>query len=178
MGRLFEAICHGEGMNHERFWAVMDYAREHYVMGHTALEVGSDDGAYALGFSLLGYEVMALDPARTPFMAHLYHYMPVRLERAPINPSPGYQLVHIGEVIEHAKDPAKILARACELCHPDGHLIVSAPNFMAGGHLRTYNKEEFEEFVGPYFDKYDRFRSIESLKNPGKFHWLAMGRPK
>ncbi len=71
MGRLFEAICEG-GMNRRRHERVMEYLRSWMKPGDDILEVGCDDGAYALSFAMMGLEVTALDPIRTPFMAHLY----------------------------------------------------------------------------------------------------------
>ena len=60
MGRLFEAICKGEGMNYERYLAVTAYVEENFLIhqGQMMLEVGCDDGAYALAFSMMGLDVI------------------------------------------------------------------------------------------------------------------------
>ncbi len=185
MGRLFEAIC-GGGMNAVRYRVVMDYVREQQFeltlspYAPWALEIGCDDGAYALSFAMMGYRVTALDPARTPFMAHLYDYHPVSLDNW-LHGTPAYQcnrhyeIVHLGEVIEHVRNPDQFLSRACGVCK--GKMIVSAPNFNAVGHRRTYEWQEFLDFVGEFVEIEGRAR-IESNKKPGKFQWLAMGTPK
>ena len=178
MGRLFEAIRDG-GMNRERYWKVMDYARKHFSDDFSALEIGSDDGAFALGFTMLGYKTFAVDPARTPFMAHLYNYEAKSFERSWIGASAAaFNLIHIGQVIEHSKKPEAIMELACRHCALlKGRLVVSAPNFNAGGHLRTYTLKEFYGFVEQFIEIAE-FHEILSDKKPDKYQWLAMGAPK
>lgn len=179
MGRLFEAICSGVDMNHRRFWKVIEYAKETYKPGMTALEVGCDDGAFALGLTMVGYQVTSLDPIRTPFLAHLYNHQAMSLKRYKVLfdlwEAPDFDLVHLGEVLEHVKDPDAMLDRACSVC--SGKIIVSVPNFTAVGHVRTYTSIEFKELLEPYMT-IEWFHPIESHKKPGKFQWLAMGSPK
>ncbi len=175
MGKLFEAIRDG-GMNRERYWRVMDYAREHFVEDAALMEVGSDDGAFALGFTMLGYKVYAVDPARTPFMAHLYHYEAASYEKSWVGaakPTAPLTVGHLGQVIEHSKDPEALMSLACGQCD---RIIVSAPNFNAGGHLRTYTHKEFIEFVDGFID-IEHCYDIKSDKKPDKYQWLAMGTP-
>ena len=178
MGRLFEAIRDG-GMNWRRFWLVMDYVRANSKLGDWVLEIGCDDGAYAVGFSLLGRRVDAVDNLRTPFLTSLYNYMPRKFDESfemdMAASEGGYSIVHLGEVIEHVKDPADILARACRIC--SGKIIVSVPNFMAGGHLRTYTQEEFLHLLRQFIN-IERDFAILSDKHHGKYQWLAMGTPK
>lgn len=181
MGKLFEAICSGVDMNHRRFWAVMNYVRQHTKVGDWVLEVGCDDGAFAVGFALLGRRVDALDHLRTPFLTHLYTYMPRKfdddfmMDYAAVDSPGGYQAVCLGEVLEHVKDPETMLARACRICH--GKLIVSVPSFAAAGHRCIYTEDTFKELIDPFMNT-EKFYSFESHKKPGKFQWLAMGEPK
>jgi 2-polyprenyl-3-methyl-5-hydroxy-6-metoxy-1,4-benzoquinol methylase len=179
MGRLFEAIRDG-GMNWRRFWLVMDYVRANSKLGDWVLEVGCDDGAFAVGFSLLGRRVDAVDNLRTPFLTSLYNYMPRKFDESfemdmAATTEGGYSIVHLGEVIEHVKDPEDMVARACRVC--SGKIIISAPNFMAGGHLRTYSEAEFLDFVERFIHVDQNYRVL-SHKHPDKFQWLAMGEPK
>ncbi len=160
----------------------MDYARKHFREGASVIEVGSDDGAFALGFTMIGYKVSAVDPARTPFMAHLYNYEAASFEKSWIGASrespAAFSITHIGQVIEHSKDPDAIMRLACYRCVSiTGKIIVSAPNFNAGGHLRTYTHKEFVDFVERFID-IEEIHDLPSEYKPDKFQWLAMGTPK
>jgi len=172
---LFESIRNG-GLDRERFRLVTEYAREHFKEGHKLLEVGSDVGAFAVGFCMIGYNVVALDPETIPYLAQLYIFKRVTLnDWYKQHSAERFEVVHLGEVIEHVEDPNEMMKQACRVC--SGKLIVSAPNFHHPGHVRTYDKEGFMKFVAQYM-KVDNMYEIKSERTGDARQWLAMGEPK
>ena len=172
---LFKLICYG-GLNRERYWKVMDYAREQFQVGHRLLEVGSDDGAFAVGFAMLGYDVTALDPVSNPSLTCLYRFKQMTLDYyyTREEDNEAFELIHLGEVLEHCSEPDQMMEQACELCV--GKLIVSVPDFEWEGHLQTYTRDQTVEFVGPYMD-IDWVYEITHPHHEGT-QTLIMGEPK
>ncbi len=172
---LFELIRNG-GMERERFRVVTEYAREHFKEDHRLLEVGSDDGAFAVGFCMIGYNVVALDPETIPYLAQLYTFKRTSLAGwYKQHSGERFELVHLGEVVEHVEDPDEMMKQACHVC--SGKMIVSVPNFYYPGHERTYKKDEFVKFVEQYMT-IDNSREIKNEKTGDARQWLVMGEPK
>jgi len=172
---LLEQIRNG-GLDGERFRLVTEYAREHFKEGHKVLEVGSDDGAFCVAFCMIGYNVVALDPETIPSLAQLYIFKRVSLKDwYKQHSSERFEIVHLGEVIEHVEDPDEMMKQACHVC--SGKMIVSAPNFQHPGHVRTYDKEGFTKFVEQYMT-FDSVYEIKNEKTGDACQFLAMGEPK
>lgn len=178
---LFKSICEGTArgvdLDKRRFWLVIDYARKYFEKDHKLLEVGCDDGAFAVGFSLVGYDVLALDPETTPYLAHLYMFKRMTLDdyaRRGGQLGKAFDVVHLGQVLEHVKDPDEMMEQACAAC--SGRLIVSVPSFHWKGHLRVYTKDQAVEFLGSYMT-IEEVHEIEQSNVEG-MQTLVMGEPK
>lgn len=177
--KLFKAIRDG-GINRERYWYVMDYARDLFTEGERALDVGSGDGVFAVGFSLIGYHVTALDPRAEPSLTNLYTHKVTTLTEWLLLRGPDesrFDLVHLGQILEHVERPEEMMAQACSVC--SGRVIVSVPDFMLpnGGHLRSYTWSAFQEFVQRFITA-EEWHQIPTAEKPGRHQWICMGWPK
>lgn len=173
---LFKAIAVG-AFDCTRYWLAMNYSRKHFELGHKLLEVGCDDGAFALGFCLAGYDVLALDPEVTPYLGHLYTFKRMTLHdwsRQAGQLGKGFDMVHLGQVLEHVEDPDEMMEQACEACR--GKLIVSVPAFNWTGHLRTYTKDQAVKFL----EQYMTIDEVHEIKDPlyDSIQTLVFGGPK
>ena len=137
-----------EGLNNQRFWWMIDRAREHFEPGMTALDLGCATGIFSFGLFLVGYDVLGVDKYKPgPQYPHIkfdnmdFHTFFKQRKRQ-------FDLVHLGQVLEHVRDPEELLFQAVKPCR--GRLIVSVPDFESPGHVRTYTWESFFELVDKY----------------------------
>ena len=178
---LFKSICTGTArgvdFDTQRFWLVMDYVRKHFEKDHRLLEVGCDDGAFAVGFAMVGYDVIALDPKTTPYLAHLYMFKRMTLDeyaRQAGQLGKAFDVVHLGQVLEHCPEPDEMMEQARAACR--GKLIVSVPSFHWKGHLRVYTKDQAVEFL----ELYMTIEEVHAIEQPSVegMQTLVVGKPK
>lgn len=102
-----------------------------------ALDVGCAQGNFSFGLASRGYRVAAMD-LRLPFVQYLglrvpdditsrLHPLVASLEHLPFRQQ-SFDLVLLGEVLEHVAYPDRLLAGVRDLLQPDGMLIATTPN--------------------------------------------------
>lgn len=146
---LYEHDCHelhnpdlGDFMRLEyvtRFHLVFETI-ERLALGKRVLDVGCAQGNLSLALAERGYQVVAMD-LRHSFLQYLrlkYEWGEVScvcctLERFPFR-SGTFDVVLLGEVIEHVAYPETLLLDAAKLLATGGILVVTTPN---GERLRT-----------------------------------------
>jgi 2-polyprenyl-3-methyl-5-hydroxy-6-metoxy-1,4-benzoquinol methylase len=99
------------------------------------LDVGCGEGFVIRHFSSLGWQVAGIDFSRAgveqinPDCAHLVEQGDVfRLLEAKITAAEQYDLVWLGNVLEHVLDPVGLLQSLRQLVSPGGLLVVTVPN--------------------------------------------------
>ena len=135
------------------------------------LDIGSGLGYFSLQFTGLGADVLAVDVdiMSLDFISENYgintQYLDVENE---ILPDGGFDLILIGEVLEHIKNPLRLLRKAKACLNPDGQIMISTPA-MEGLLTRSKGKslchdcgnEKHERFgfyhheLRSYFDQLD-----------------------
>ena len=79
-----------------------------------------------------------------------------------------FDFVLLCEVIEHLPHPRRAIKNAMKMCNPDGILCVSAPDFEAEGHLRTYSEDTLERLVSRYATVIERKTFERTHPDPTK----------
>ncbi len=115
-------------------------AIDRWTQGKRVLDVGCAQGNFSLALAEKGYSVVALD-LRSSFLRYLrlkQERGQIRCVSASIEAFPfrqhGFDVVVLGEVIEHVAYPERLLRNLAELLAPGGILVLSTPN---GGRIRT-----------------------------------------
>ncbi len=109
----------------------------------TLLDVGCSNGQFMFwakqkGFSCTGVEINA----RTASIAEANGFAVHRgfLDTAPFDKE-SFDVVYLGDVIEHVNDPRKFIKTAGKFLKPGGFIVISTPNMdclWAGATLRFY----------------------------------------
>jgi 2-polyprenyl-3-methyl-5-hydroxy-6-metoxy-1,4-benzoquinol methylase len=110
--------------SHQRLLALLDKDRRR------VLDVGCGAGYLAEALAVRGNVVVGVDARRAPGVAgRVAEFIQVDLDRDPIPWSgPPFHFVVLADVIEHLREPDRLLARCRELLADDGALLVSVPN--------------------------------------------------
>jgi glycosyltransferase involved in cell wall biosynthesis len=135
------------------------------------LDLGCADGALGERLRALGHEVTGVDHTKLDGVGErLDRFVEADLERGiPEEVGDGYDVVLLADVLEHTRDPQRLLAEARRCVSPHGSVIVSVPNFahwyprlrVAAGrfdydrqgildrtHLRFFTRRSFERLAG------------------------------
>ncbi len=110
--------------------ALLRTVREHLPPGGSVLDVGCASGGLLAGLAQQAgrREGIEADPvAATAAAAHADVVHRARVEDAVVDDE-AFDVVVLGDVLEHLADPAPALARAHRWLRPDGRLVVSLPN--------------------------------------------------
>ena len=122
------------------------------------LDIGCAQGNYSLTLAELGYRVVAMD-LKLSFLRYLrlkyergaVHCINASLEAPPFRS--GFDIVLLGEVIEHVAHPDRLLATLRELLTPGGWLVLTTPNgdrFHTGlptlSQIQDHNALESKQF--------------------------------
>ncbi len=94
------------------------------------LDIGCGAGYLAEALAVRGNRVVGVDERRAPGVeGRVSEFLQVDLDRDPIPwTGPPFSYVILGDVIEHLRDPARLLAQCHRLLADDGRLVVSVPN--------------------------------------------------
>jgi len=122
-----------------RYNVVLD-AVSAFAVGRRTLDIGCAQGNFSLGLGERGYEVVALD-LRLSFL----RYVKLKYEKGEVSCVKGslealpfrhgaFDVVLLGEVIEHVAYPSKLLDNINEVMRPGGLLVLTTPN---GGRIHT-----------------------------------------
>jgi SAM-dependent methyltransferase len=134
------------------------------------LDLGCADGELAARFRELGHRVTGVDVVeRRGVRARVDEFFVADLEHGiPPAVGAGFDLVVAADVLEHVREPGRLLADARARLRPDGRLIVSVPNFahwyprlrvvsgtfdydrrgiLDRGHLRFFTHRTFERLI-------------------------------
>ena len=100
---------------------------------HTVLEVGCSTGhvtthLVAAGNTVTGIEIDAEAAAQARTVTDTVHVLD--LDFTPVSTvEPGpFDVVLLGDVLEHVRDPAAVLADLATVLGPDGRMVISIPN--------------------------------------------------
>lgn len=113
------------------------YALQMTGTGHNVLEVGCSVGHVtehlaAAGNTVVGVEIDPQAAAEASKWASHVHVLDLDTERLTAVESGKFDVIMLGDVIEHLRDPERTLGELIELLDDDGRLIVSVPNV---GHI-------------------------------------------
>jgi len=169
---LKELTLNPHKRDHQRFRYVRAVAEQFFVPGKTALDVGSNDGTFAEMLHDIGYKVCTIDKNHdldASWGDHLLH----DIEQI-IQPWPGpFDLVHVGQLLEHLHFPEDAMTNILMMCKIDTTLLVSVPDFKYKGHLRTYTKDSFLEFMRQFV----KVIETTTFTQDGRSQFLAVGMP-
>ncbi|MFC8919562.1 glycosyltransferase [Streptomyces sp. WAC05374] len=117
----------GDGSSHA---VILDRMRD--LPPGRVLDVGCSGGAFAERLEALGHTVTGIDRVEVEgvhtrctggfFLADLEEGLPEGI-------GDGYDYVVAGDVIEHLSRPERLLAELRRVLRPDGHVLLSVPNF-------------------------------------------------
>lgn len=112
------------------------------LAGKRVLDVGAGLGYFSARFAERGAEVLAIDVDKDA-LGYLSETFGIRtqvvdVERDPL-PDAEFDIVFIGEILEHVDDPATLLGKAVTVLAPGGHLIVTTPA-LEGALIHTKGK--------------------------------------
>jgi 2-polyprenyl-3-methyl-5-hydroxy-6-metoxy-1,4-benzoquinol methylase len=121
------AFKEGDGSSHA---VILDRMRD--LPSGRVLDVGCSGGAFAERLEALGHTVTGIDCVEVEgvrdrcsggfFLADLEEGLPEGIGE-------GYDYVVAGDVIEHLSRPERLLAEVRGVLRPDGHVLLSVPNF-------------------------------------------------
>lgn len=100
------------------------------LAGKTVLDIGAGLGFFSMNFSLSGADVLAVDvdKASLEFLASNYRVNTLELDIEKESlPETLFDLVLIGEVLEHIKNPSAMLQKIYQSIKPGGYIIVTTP---------------------------------------------------
>jgi 2-polyprenyl-6-hydroxyphenyl methylase/3-demethylubiquinone-9 3-methyltransferase len=116
-----------------RFKLVLGLIRK-YVPAGVVLDAGCAQGNFSLALAESGYRVVALD-LRPSFLKYLrmkhergdVTCTAASIERFPFRPG-QFDLVLLGELLEHVAQPERLLGESAALLKPGGILLATTPN--------------------------------------------------
>jgi 2-polyprenyl-3-methyl-5-hydroxy-6-metoxy-1,4-benzoquinol methylase len=110
--------------SHEKILALIDRDRQH------VLDVGCGAGHLAEALAVRGNVVVGVDARRVPGVEQrVARFLEVDLDRQRIAwNGPPFDWIVLGDVLEHLREPATLLAQCRDLLADDGALVVSVPN--------------------------------------------------
>jgi 2-polyprenyl-3-methyl-5-hydroxy-6-metoxy-1,4-benzoquinol methylase len=116
----------GEGTSHS---VIMDLLRD--VPQGRVLDLGCSGGRLAERVRRLGHHVTGVDSMEIPGVRdRLDEFFLGDLEQGiPTTVGNGFDVVIAADVIEHVRDPGRLLRQMLEVLSPDGEIIISTPNF-------------------------------------------------
>ncbi len=131
----YRLFCH-----QRRKKAIIDLVLKTCPVGRTILDVGCASGDISVELSLVGYKLHGTD------------FEPVRLKKArdlankyrqkvtfesksfeEFTTDQTYDIVLLGEVLEHFLEPVKVLEDTKTLLNPGGRVVITAPNMPSLG---------------------------------------------
>ena len=158
--------------NHQLRKAAILKEVQKFSVGSRVLDVGCAAGDIAIEAAALGYKVKGIDLeewriALARQLATEFN-VPISFEVSDASRlsklGETYDLIIMGEILEHFYEPWKILKEIAHLCTPDAHLIVTTPNMASlrgrlkmmflgmfpdhnPEHLYYYTKRRFREML-------------------------------
>lgn len=135
------------------------------------LDLGCGDGRLGELVRLAGHEVVGVDVAKHDGVAErLDRFVEGDLDRGiPAEAGAGFDVVLCADVVEHVRDPARLLTEAADRLAPGGVVLTSVPNFghwyprvrvavgrfdydrrgiLDAGHVRFFTRRSFERLAG------------------------------
>ena len=95
------------------------------------LDVGCGPGYTGASLAAMGYVVIGIDDRADICRLRALGYdtaFQLDIERDPVPPMAAFDLIIFGDILEHLRDPAQVLARLRPVLVPGGRIIVSVPN--------------------------------------------------
>lgn len=113
---------------------ISETLKAHLPSGAEVLDVGCGNGVISRSLGEIGFDVLGIDVSeKTIEKARTLNKLPnvkfevVSAEKL-VADGTQYHAVICSEVLEHLKEPAKLVAVLHQVLHPDGVLIVTVPN--------------------------------------------------
>lgn len=134
------------------------------------LDLGCSDGALGQRVRSFGHHVTGVDSEHIDGVeARLDEFVQADLESGiPSSVAGGYDIVLCADVLEHVRDPLKLLSEAAEQLAPGGSVVASVPNFahwyprlrtflglfdydrrgiLDNTHIRFFTRRSFERLI-------------------------------
>lgn len=118
----------------------LEQITRHVPSGGTLLDVGCSSGRFLFLARRHGYRVQGVELNPDTAAIARANGLPVfvgKLEAAGFPPA-SFDVVHLGDIIEHVRDPASLLDQVRELLKPGGIAIIVTPNHDALFPRATY----------------------------------------
>ena len=150
-----------EGHADQQRLSLLSYYVEKYCPA-TLLEVGCDDGCFAATAAFVGeygrrdyLQVHAVDlntsEAHSLYEDPCIHWHNLDCGDMAKHINKKFDMIHLGEVLEHVKNPHKVMQECVALSKPNTMFLVSVPNFQHPTHLRTYSMKSAVKLCSQYF---------------------------
>ena len=141
-------------IEHQRFSLYSDILINisRYAQGTSFFEIGFGAGEFLLAAREMGYDVFGIDviDKHVRQIKELYK-LENNVETADFNEyesAKKYDVIIMGDVLEHVSDPVKAIEKAESLLSDDGALWISTPNFDSAvsviyGHKEPMRREQY-----------------------------------
>ncbi len=171
MGQHCEVVFSEHSPNHIleampiqlRSWCDILNALQKYTKGKNLLEVGTGTGellavALEMEYQIDAVEIVKEDAQKVSNILNIpiwcCDFLQFKTEKQ-------YDVLIMGDVLEHMADPTKALRKAWELLRPDGVLWISTPNYQSSfSRMRKFNDPMWKE---PYHIVYFSGAGLKDL---------------
>ncbi len=156
------------------------------------LDVGCQYGAYAIWLAKQGHNVYALDLSSS-FLKEARHRLAsepeeVRgritllqswAEHLPFKEH-SFQTALLSEILEHVREPEKVLGEALRVLKPGGVLYLSMPGYADDTleHVRVYTEDQITDLLNQYSDVLDIQTLQWYYRQPNDHFMLALRKKK
>jgi 2-polyprenyl-3-methyl-5-hydroxy-6-metoxy-1,4-benzoquinol methylase len=148
MGSLRDNVREQGHADQQRYALAMNAVKREGVHVYL-LELGCDDGTFAYGFAQLGCSVTAVDlDCSTAIRDHPHvniEYIQQNVEF--LDYTEEFDVIHAGEILEHVRNPDRLMDAIRRAAKPNGLIMVSVPNFRHPLHVRTYTLRRFRRLL-------------------------------
>lgn len=148
-----------------RTWCDMLQNMKQYTKGKNILEIGVGKGALIATAIEMGYPIdcVEIEEAVAQNIADLLQHPVICCDFLDLPEEKNYDIISMGDVIEHLDDPRKGLEKAKRLLKEDGVIWISTPNYNSA--FNQLNRNRTAMWGEPWHITYFSREGLEKLLN-------------